>query len=384
MRYLLFFTAAAALGVAIGTGFSWAEFAAVNETFRATSADLKTDSGARADVVGGPTFEFGVMRRGEERSHTFQIQNVGTGVLTIRAGETSCSCTLSDIPKSQIAPGETAEVTVTWTPKSYSNSFQQTAEVFTNDPEKPVIELMIKGMVTQILRPAPDRMALTDLNPNTASTTYTRLYTFQDKPFEVLKTEFTNPDTAEQFRVVEQRPLTAEEVAAEAGAFHGVFLRIEAQPGLPLGPVHQSLKVTTSYENSSPVEIDIFGEVRGDISIMGSGKLNLVTSTVSLGRIDRREGESVKLYLLAKGEHAAGLKITDVEIEPASHIHLDLEEPEPLSNGSVLIRFTVKILPDQPAINRLGTKQAKSGRVLLKTNHPKMPDVPLYVRFVTE
>ena len=79
-------------------------------------------------------YDFGLMDPLTVGSHVFQIANNGTAALTIRGGQSSCKCTLSDLTEATIAPGETFSVTLTWNSGHASRQFQQSATILTNDP----------------------------------------------------------------------------------------------------------------------------------------------------------------------------------------------------------------------------------------------------------
>ena len=57
-------------------------------------------------------FEYGVMERGSKLNHVFTIRNAGQAPLSLVKGHTTCRCTLSGLNKSELAPGESAEVRI--------------------------------------------------------------------------------------------------------------------------------------------------------------------------------------------------------------------------------------------------------------------------------
>ncbi len=85
------------------------------------------------------------------RVETFEVANTGTGPLAISQLERSCSCTKVAIDRTTVPPGETAQITVTISPKE---SEQKTASVtiHSNDTQSPRSRISVdwtaRGAVT--------------------------------------------------------------------------------------------------------------------------------------------------------------------------------------------------------------------------------------------
>ena len=94
-----------------------------------------------------PHYEFGSMQRGTSKSHEFVIRNEGDAPLILRAGTTTCKCTLSEVGEEPIPPGGSTQVKVQWSAKSDNGPFRQTANIQTNDPLHSTVELTIDGTI---------------------------------------------------------------------------------------------------------------------------------------------------------------------------------------------------------------------------------------------
>ena len=52
----------------------------------------------------------------------------------LRKGKTTCKCTLNDMKDTELAPGESTDVTLEWTAKTGDTLFRQEATILTTIP----------------------------------------------------------------------------------------------------------------------------------------------------------------------------------------------------------------------------------------------------------
>lgn len=92
-------------------------------------------------------FDFGEIAVGTTVSHSYKFTNTGTTPLVIHDVKPSCGCTaLKNWPKGAIAPGESGEIPIEFTPTSSGNPVTRTISVIST--AKPsVMKLKITGKV---------------------------------------------------------------------------------------------------------------------------------------------------------------------------------------------------------------------------------------------
>lgn len=94
-------------------------------------------------------FSFGRMKEGAKSEQKLQIRNNGKSPLRIMKVETHCGCTTIDLEKSEIAPGETKSVKITFDSMYVSGEAQKEVTIYTNDPEKHVVKLFVNATVLE-------------------------------------------------------------------------------------------------------------------------------------------------------------------------------------------------------------------------------------------
>jgi len=91
---------------------------------------------------------FGTIKAGTPLKHSFPIKNEGRADLEIKNVIPSCGCTTTNYDK-LISPGKTGSITLEIDKTAdYRGEVVKTADVTTNDPEKPRFTLTLKANIT--------------------------------------------------------------------------------------------------------------------------------------------------------------------------------------------------------------------------------------------
>jgi len=93
--------------------------------------------------------DFGLIDPGTEGAeHDFVISNHGVGPLVLSDGGSSCKCTVANIADPIVPPGESRNVKLIWNVGiDITDHYEQQAIIQTNDPQRPEIELTVRGKV---------------------------------------------------------------------------------------------------------------------------------------------------------------------------------------------------------------------------------------------
>jgi len=93
------------------------------------------------------TWDFGQVKEGEVLKHTFILKNETQKILNINDVNTSCGCTVSQVDKKTLAPGESASIQVQFKSKGYSGPIKQYVYVHTDNLDNPIIRYIIEANV---------------------------------------------------------------------------------------------------------------------------------------------------------------------------------------------------------------------------------------------
>ncbi len=92
-------------------------------------------------------YDFGDIIKGEKVTHVFVLSNSGGGLLKISSVRPSCGCTAAMPEKSELGPGESTNLTVTFNSSGRNGKQKKLIRIETNDPENPQQIITIKGNV---------------------------------------------------------------------------------------------------------------------------------------------------------------------------------------------------------------------------------------------
>lgn len=94
-------------------------------------------------------YDFGIAGPGDRITHILKFTNVGSEPLQITRVSTSCGCTAALLSKKEIFPGGSGEIRATFKTKRFEGNQETTITVYSNDPDRPEIDLMIRGTIKQ-------------------------------------------------------------------------------------------------------------------------------------------------------------------------------------------------------------------------------------------
>ncbi len=104
-------------------------------------------------LAAGPKIEFpetsksfGTFRLDLIQTMDFEFVNTGDEPLLILNVNTDCGCTAAGYPREEIAPGDTAKISVRYNGRNNpTGTFRKQVRVRSNDPDNPLVRLFIKG-----------------------------------------------------------------------------------------------------------------------------------------------------------------------------------------------------------------------------------------------
>lgn len=405
MRLLLVVIFIVVLGSSLGIAHTWSEFSGIEERMelpatigtgdQGTDAVAETTSAPpadatgtpRADVVGGTKQDFGVVQRYQEREHTFVIRNGGDADLRVERQKVSCTvCVQTDFESAYVKPGEELTISVTLKARKPGPALNEALEVRTNDSAHRVIRFDLLAYISDVAGASVSELALGTMSTEEGGTASFNVYGFTEEPLEIISCK-VNATANQEFFEWEIVELTPEAVkAGQEHAIHGKEIKVKVKPGLPVGPVEQSLLILARAGRDVQITVPVSGRVTGQISLMGgSGNFSSDRSLLKLGRIYSRDGASAKLTLMVKGVDQDDMQVTVGECDPPEYLSATIGEPAAKNEGQRLMYpVTVTLAKNAPAMNRQGGIGTKVGKIVLHTTHPAAKEMTLNVSFAVE
>jgi hypothetical protein len=377
---------AIALGIFTGVGTSLLRVCLVPwdpQEIRRTATEPEVCLTVRPKVaVDQADYDFKAMDVGVEGSHDFLFRNVGNAPLELTKGGTSCSCTLSELTQRVIAPGRSANVSVQWKSKGDWGPFRQTATILTNDPGNPRVELTITGRLTPGVQVSPPSFELGRVSSGEPASAEARVYCYLPDRLEIAKYAWLTQSTKGMFEFHYQ-PLTAAQLADEIDARSGYLLKIVMKPGLPLGPIRQTISLDTNLKARPTIEIALQGSIVSDISIVGRG-WNAETGVLTLGTVSSQAGFEQALTIITRGPFRKEVRFRLGKIAP-DVLRVNCGPTRPLTGGTVYCTPLIIQVPkgSRPG-SHLGNKQSRCGEITIETTHPKARQLHIYVSFAVE
>lgn len=119
-----------------------------------------------------PIIELGNILDTEPASGTIRFRNAGTSTLMIPSVNTTCGCTVTELPKNEFDPGESVELTVTFDPAGKTpGKHEQTVTFRTNDRANPMVAVKVRANVRPLVAIEPMQVNLGSASKHTRKET---------------------------------------------------------------------------------------------------------------------------------------------------------------------------------------------------------------------
>jgi hypothetical protein len=240
--------------------------------------------------------------------------------------------------------------------------------------------LAIHGSVVDTVRPDRPQLSLGDVSANEPQTIRFRIHTYRDRQLAIERHEWLRPEGVDHLEVTHE-PLTPEQIAEETGAFHGVEVTLTILPGLPLGPLAQTLKLNTNLAGHEAIELPVDGNLVSDVSLVGSGVI-ADKLLINLGTFDRTAEFRRTVYLLVKGPYRdeTGLRIESQE--PQHEFQATLGEP--IRNNPKIVRYPLSIVLPPSSSPAVRTSEETYARIKLAITHPQVKEMTIRLRYTVK
>lgn len=338
----------------------------------------------RVEVIGGTFHDFGNMQQGGTKTHTFRFRNIGTAPLELRVVGSSCRCTIGTLENSSLAPGEETGVTLKWEARGVLDEFSQTATIGTNDPEHSQVLLSVKGVVARIILVEPQSFNLGDVTVTTPVHRTAFAFGYAQQPLEISDVTWADSRTADKVKVsVQSVPLDKEKFPEHAAATGVAQIDLDIESGLPLGPIDTRINMKTNVKSVPNLDVAVTGKIVGDIQLIGGSSFDTARSLLDLGTVSRRDGTNSRLHLSVQGPERHSIKIELGDVIPKDSLNVTIGEAKE-QNNRLLYPITVTVPENAPPALFPGSNSSNFGKIIIKSSHPSIPEIRIYLRLVIE
>ncbi|QDU39436.1 hypothetical protein Mal4_37810 [Maioricimonas rarisocia] len=317
---------------------------------------------------------FDRMLLGESGNHVFLFKNVGEAPLKLAKGRTQCKCTLSDLARNEIPPGEVGEVELTWTPVSAASEFTKQAQILTNDPDQPIVTLTITGGVFERVVVEPGKTWTLGVIPENDTARFDGLIFSQlDDDMEIESVETSNDALTITYEKL------SDEQLERVDGLSGFRILGELEPRVDIGRFTETFSIKTNLEDVEPLDLSVTGNRIGPFSIVGPNWYAGRT-LIDLGKAESDKGKksTLSIFISPFGET---LKFFDIETDP-EFLKVSLNKDENFQSES-RERYILTIeVP--PGAQSGAWRMPDAGTIRVKSNHPEVPSFEFNVELSLE
>ena len=270
----------------------------------------KSDVGVPIAAFEETDHSFGEMDPYTFGKHSFRVTNEGTAPLVLKLGESSCNCTVSQVQKKPILPGDSAEVLIRWQTSKNNKYFSESSSIRTNDPTRSDVELRVRGHVRVHFGASPPRFEFSRIRPG-ENASLTSLLSSQVWPSFVIE-DVRSSMPGIKWEVSEPPAIALDDIKAKSGK----HLTVTVPNYLKQGSFTHWLRVKIrpdGEDEATEYELPLVGKVVRRLAVYGKNIDQ--TGTIRLGVISSHVGLTQR-YLVKVRDKQSALLVRDIKTTP--------------------------------------------------------------------
>lgn len=237
-------------------------------------------------------FDWGVISDQKPVDYNFTVKNVSEDTIKISIGA-SCGCTVPNVEKNTLAPGESTNATARFNPKGRSGTQTKTVTITVVDPVQKYASqsISLSSTVKALVTMDPPKVHLPEVDHRNGMTSKVTV-TGRKEDFAVLSIESNNPNVVAKAGEPRSIELNGEKLSQ-------VDIEIEAGKGASIGDLIAQLTVKTNDDRVEPLQLMVSAQVVGTARANpGNVFLRVFTPSTPFNtqvRIDSRNGTAFKI-----------------------------------------------------------------------------------------
>jgi len=263
-----------------------------------------------------PVYDFGRAKAGELVKYSFVFTNGGDELLEVHSVQPSCGCTTAGDWSHKVNPGETGKVAIQFNSANFNGPVFKTISVTSNDKQKPVVVLQLKGTVWKPIELVPPYTVL-NVPPDAMSASASiRIINNTDEPLALSDAQSNNKSFTPT--------LTTTKPGKE------FQLTVSAGESLNLGNIQGKVSFKTSWTNIPTLDVPFWVNVQAPVMVIPPHVLvphaPLVGKTPTTVTIQNNSTNALTLSEAAV--NVPGVDVQIKEIQPGRVFHALLTFPE--------------------------------------------------------
>lgn len=274
--------------------------------------------------------------------NTFKISNQGNAPLILNEIHAQCTCADAKLKKAggdevgslTLEPNEEATFIVRWDSKQRVSDFPVTAQVKTNDRERPLIHYTVKLQIKEwVAATHSGNIEFGTLTGDEGRSQRIGIYSPLRDDLVISSAADTSPEVPLK---VTYEKLTADE-AAKMGGKSGVKALITVPDGMPVGPFSRMIRFHTNIPQAPTRDVTVHGEIMG--------KMRTDPEFADFRVVDASAGKTIRILVMAALEEGE----TFVRAEPDAKVKFVTTKLEAHPRSKHMWFLTVGLSPDSPA-----------------------------------
>lgn len=211
--------------------------------------------------AGGPDIEFeelvynfGEVEPGQVVTHVYEFENRGDEELTVSKVRACCGVRAYLLTPEVVAPGARGEIRVTYHPKGGEGVRTKRIKVRSNDPDEPLIELRITGLVRPVLSVTPRSLLFGDVPRG------------EERKGELTILPVGNISLGSVEVKSSTRWLAAEVIETAEGEKKGFRVLVTLETDAPPGDLSETIELEADVGEKKLVKVPVHAKIVGEIS----------------------------------------------------------------------------------------------------------------------
>ncbi len=206
-------------------------------------------------VPAEPIKDFEIVPKGEVIAHEFEIKNEGSAILELKDVRPACGCTVAEYDR-QIAPGKSGWVKAKVKTENFGGPIAKSIAVFTNDPDNPKLQLVVKANVKPYVAVAPGYARYNYVQGEPVGTISQTLWAADGSDVEIVSVK-----PPYDYLKVSYREATEDE-RHEKGEGKQWHIEVTLESQSPVGALRDYIEIRLNHSKQKLVKIPVSGFVR--------------------------------------------------------------------------------------------------------------------------